>query len=60
MQLIDSSALTTYLVVVGVASVAAIALVVVTLYFALLETRRDRQARRESVSTYYGRLHFAG
>lgn len=60
MQLVDSSAITTYLVVVGIASVAAIALVVVTLCFALLETRRDRQARHESIPTYYGRLHFAG
>ena len=26
---------------------------------ALRETRNDRMARRESIPTYYGRLHFA-
>ena len=60
MQLIDTSAVITLLVVVGIAALAAVALAAVAVPDALRETRRDRQARHESIPTYYGRLHFAG
>ena len=59
MQLIDPTAVVTLLVVVGIAAVVAIALAAVALPAALRVTRTDRQARRESIPTYYGRLHFA-
>jgi hypothetical protein len=59
MQLIDTTAVITLLVVVGIAALAAITLAAVAVPATLRETRRDRQARRESIPTYYGRLHFA-
>lgn len=59
MQLIDPAAVITLLVVVGIAAVAAIAMAAVVLPATLRVTREDRQARRESIPAYYGRLHFA-
>ncbi|RYB95216.1 hypothetical protein EUA93_13225 [Nocardioides oleivorans] len=59
MQLIDTSAVITLLVVVGIAALAAISLAAVAVPATLRETRRDRVSRRESIPTYYGRLHFA-
>jgi hypothetical protein len=59
MQLLDPTAVITLLVVTGVAALAAVVLAVVALPATLRVTRRDRQARRESVPAYYGRLHFA-
>jgi hypothetical protein len=47
------------MVVVGIAAVAALALAAVAVPATLRETRSDRVARRESIPTYYGRLHFA-
>lgn len=60
MQLIDPTAVITLLVVVGVAALAALAMAAVALPSTLRVTRRDRQARHESIPTYYGKLHFAG
>lgn len=60
MQLIDPTAVITLLVVVGIAALAALAMAVVALPSTLRVTRRDRQARHESIPTYYGKLHFAG
>lgn len=59
MQLIDPTAVTFLLVVVGIAAVAAVALAALALPATLRVTRRDRHARRESIPAYYGRLHFA-
>ncbi|SEB46043.1 hypothetical protein SAMN04489844_0156 [Nocardioides exalbidus] len=59
MQLISASATITLLVVVGIAALAAIAMAAVAVPATLRETRRDRVSRRESIPTYYGRLHFA-
>lgn len=59
MQLIDPTAAIALLVIVGVAAVAALVLAAVAVPAALRETRGDRKARRESIPTYYGRLHFA-
>lgn len=59
MQIIDPAAALTLLVVVGIAALAAVALAAIVLPSTLTVTRRDRQARHESVPTYYGRLHFA-
>jgi hypothetical protein len=39
--------------------VAAVAIAAVALPATLRVTRSDRQARHESIPTYYGRLHFA-
>ena len=60
MQLIDPTAVITLLVVVGIAALAALAMAAVALPSTLSVTRKDRQARHESIPTYYGRLHFAG
>jgi hypothetical protein len=59
MQLIDPTAVTLFLVVVGIAALAAVALAAVALPATLRVTRTDRRARRESIPAYYGRLHFA-
>ena len=59
MQLIDTTAVITLLVVVGIAALAAIAMAAVALPATLRVTRRDRKVRHESIPAYYGRLHFA-
>jgi hypothetical protein len=59
MQLFDPTVAIALLVVVGIAAVAAIVLAAVAVPATLRETRSDRMARRESIPTYYGRLHFA-
>jgi hypothetical protein len=59
MQLIDTSAVVTLLVLVGIAALAAITMAAIAVPATLRETRRDRVSRRESIPTYYGRLHFA-
>jgi hypothetical protein len=59
MQIIDPLAVTFLLLVVGIAALAAVALAAIALPPTIRVTRRDRQARRESIPTYYGRLHFA-
>jgi hypothetical protein len=59
MQLIDPTAVVTLLVVVGIAALAAVAMAAAVLPATLRVTRRDRQARHESIPTYYGKLHFA-
>ena len=59
MQLLDPTAVTFLLVVVGIAALASVALAAVALPATLRVTRRDRMARRESIPGYYGRLHFA-
>lgn len=59
MQIIDSSAVLTLLVVTGIAALAAVVLAVAVLPAALRATRSDRMARHESIPAYYGRLHFA-
>lgn len=60
MQMIDTTALATFLAAVTVAALAGALLVAVVLVKALPITRRERLARRETIRTYYGRLHFAG
>jgi hypothetical protein len=59
MQIIDPAAAIALMVLVGVAALAAVTLSLVAVPAALRETRGDRIARRESIPTYYGRLHFA-
>lgn len=59
MQLIDPAAVISLMVVVGLAALAALTMAAVALPATLRTTRSDRQARRESIPTYYGRLHFA-
>jgi hypothetical protein len=59
MQLLDPTAVITLLALVGIAVLAAVVLAAVAVPAALRETRNDRQSRRESIPTYYGRLHFA-
>ena len=59
MQLLDPTVVIALLVVVGIAALAAVALAAVAVPATLRETRSDRKARRESIPTYYGRLHFA-
>ena len=59
MQLIDPTAFIALLVVVGIAALAATAMAAVAVSATLRETRTDRHGRRESIPTYYGRLHFA-
>lgn len=59
MQLIDPTAVVTLLVVVGIAALAALTMAAVALPSTLRVTRTDRQARHESIPTYYGKLHFA-
>jgi hypothetical protein len=59
MQLFDLSAPALYLSFAGVALLVGLIATLAVAPVALRETRRDRQARRESIPTYYGRLHFA-
>ena len=59
MQIIDPTAVIALLVLVGSAALVAVALAAVAVPATLRETRSDRKARRESIPTYYGRLHFA-
>ena len=59
MQIIDPSALTVLLTLVGVAAVAGVLLSAVALVSGLSVTRTKRLARHESIPTFYGRLHFA-
>ena len=59
MQLLDSTAAGLYLAFVGTVIVLGLALALAVAPVALRETRTDRKARRESIPTYYGRLHFA-
>jgi hypothetical protein len=59
MQILDPTAAIFLVVLVGVAALAAVVLALVAVPPALRETRSDRVARRESIPTYYGRLHFA-
>ena len=47
------------LVVTSLAALAAVVLTLAVLPATVRETRSDRMARRESIPTYYGRLHFA-
>lgn len=60
MQFIDPFVVTVLLVVVGLAALAAVVLMALALPRTLQVARHDRVARRESIPTYYGRLHFAG
>ncbi|WP_416953695.1 hypothetical protein ACNKF0_16010 [Nocardioides sp. T5] len=59
MQILDPTIVIALMTLVGIAALAAVTLVLVAVPAALRETRGDRIARRESVPTYYGRLHFA-
>ena len=59
MQLLDSTDAGLYLAFVGTVIVLGLALALAVAPVALRETRTDRKARRESIPTYYGRLHFA-
>jgi len=59
MQLLDPTAVTALLVVVGTAALAAVALAAIALPATFRVTRRDRMDRHESIPAYYGRLHFA-
>lgn len=59
MQIIDPTIAIALMTLVGVAALAAVVLALVAVPAALRETRTDRIARRESIPTYYGRLHFA-
>ena len=59
MQLIDPAAVIALVVLTGIAALTAVALAAVALPATFRVTRRDRMARRESIPTYYGRLHFA-
>ena len=59
MQILDPTAVIALLVVTGLAALAAVVLTLAVLPATVRETRSDRMARRESIPTYYGRLHFA-
>jgi hypothetical protein len=59
MQILDPAAAYTLLVVVVTAALAAVVLLAGAVTVGLRTARRDRIARRESIPTYYGRLHFA-
>ncbi|GAA1923233.1 hypothetical protein [Nocardioides hwasunensis] len=59
MELLSPAAVITLLAIVAVAVLASLVLIAATVPAALRETRRDRQARHESIPAYYGRLHFA-
>ena len=58
MQLLDPTALTVLLVVVGIAALAVVGLLAATLVVGVRSTRRDRLAHHESIPVYYGRLRF--
>lgn len=59
MPLLDSTAAGLYLAFAGTVIVLGLVLALAVAPVALRETRTDRKARRESIPTYYGRLHFA-
>ena len=59
MQILDSTAAGLYLAFAGTVIVLGLVLALAVAPVALRETRTDRKARRESIPTYYGRLHFA-
>ena len=59
MQILDPPAVIALLVVTSLAALAAVVLTLAVLPATVRETRSDRMARRESIPTYYGRLHFA-
>ena len=59
MQILDPTAVIALLVVTSLAALAAVVLTLAVLPATVRETRSDRMARRESIPTYYGRLHFA-
>ena len=59
MQILDPTVVIALLVVTGLAALAAVVLTLAVLPATVRETRSDRMARRESIPTYYGRLHFA-
>ena len=59
MQILDPTAVIALLVATGLAALAAVVLTLAVLPATVRETRSDRMARRESIPTYYGRLHFA-
>ena len=59
MQILDPTAVIALLVVTGLAALAAVVLTLAVLPATVRATRSDRMARRESIPTYYGRLHFA-
>jgi hypothetical protein len=59
MQLIDPTAVTVLLVVVGVTALVVVGLLAASLVVGVRGARRDRLARHESIPAYYGRLHFA-
>jgi len=59
MQLLDSTAAGLYLAFAGTVIILGLVLALAVAPVALRETRTDRKARRESIPTYYGRLHFA-
>jgi hypothetical protein len=59
MQLLASTSVAPYLAFVGVVLLVGLVAVLAAAPVALREARRDRRARRESIPTYYGRLHFA-
>ena len=58
MGMIDTTALNALLGLQLLAALAGLVLVAVVLAKVLPVTRRERLDRRESISTYYGRLHF--
>ena len=58
-QLFATSAVAPYLAFVGMVLLVGLVTLLAVAPLALRETRRDRRARRESIPTYYGRLHFA-
>lgn len=49
-------AVSIYLIVIGVVSLAAVVLAAAALTTTLRETRSDRRARHESIPAYYGRM----
>lgn len=55
----DLSATATYLSFAGAVLLVGLVTVLAAAPVVLRETRGDRKARRESIPTYYGRLHFA-
>ncbi|QBX54334.1 hypothetical protein EXE58_01830 [Nocardioides seonyuensis] len=58
MEMIDTTALNVLLGFQALAALVGLLLVAVVLAKVLPVTRRERLARRESIPTYYGRLHF--
>ena len=59
MQLFDSTAAGLYLAFAGTVIVLGLVVALAVAPVALRESRTDRRSRRESIPTYYGRLHFA-